>query len=180
MKEIIVSLHQFSLKEFVEDIIRFHIEEGIGDPDPRCVIPVVNEKGFTPAWGDDIPDRDIISELVSQGKKIFFPFSNVNIGDPIPCADGISYIMSSDEDEDEGEDEQLVASSEDEESFAFGMGDTDVVGFLMQHDGEMLTIQLGVHGPGCFCGQAPSVTIIEDAAPFETGMRDYLKKFITA
>lgn len=176
MNKIQVSLNKFDLQGFVADIIRFHTEQGIGDPDPRCVISVVNERGFTPEWGDDIPDRDINAELVREGKKVFFPFSDVNVGEPIPCADGNLYGGSSGEEEDE-EDDEDDDEYEEEDEFAFGMGDTDVVGFLLQVEGDTLVIQFGVHGPGLFCGQAPSVTILEDAAPFEIGMREYIKKF---
>lgn len=165
MIEMKIPVQKFDAKGFVADILRFLKEEGIGGENPESVIAEVMEDGSTPYWGDIIPNRDILHELLGAGKPLFFTFSNTNVGDPIACADGKS-IQLDDEDE------------EDEEESQFYIGETEVVGFVLQVLEGDLTIQTVVHGPGAGCSQAPSVEEIEDAGPFERGMTEYVNRFI--
>ena len=165
MIEMKIPVQKFDVKGFAADILRFLKEEGIGGETPETVIAEVMEDGSTPYWGDSIPNRDILHELLEEGKALFFTFSNTNVGEPIMCADGKSIQLDEEDDE-------------DAEESQFYIGESEVVGFVLQVLEGDLTIQTVVHGPGAECSQAPSVEEIEDAGPFEQGMTEYLNRFM--
>jgi hypothetical protein len=158
MQEVRVPINKFDAKGFTNDIIRFLKVEVLSDgADPISEICVVTDKGLTPDWGEKVPGRDIIRELVEEGKTLFFPFSNVGCSDPIVCANGKEYDL------------------DDEE---YDLGESDLVGYLLKVTNGIVSIRQAIHlGGGCPV-PPPSVEVIETAGPFEQGMSIYIKKYI--
>ena len=184
MKEMKMPVQKFDVEGFVTDILKFLKSQEIGGDEPDVVIAEVEEDGSTPDWGESIPNRNIIRELLEEEKALFFTFSNTNSGEPIPCADGKTYQIDYDEEDcdevDEGNEETDEAEEEEDDSaeYSLGLGEGEVVGYVLKVSQGELSIQTVVHGPGMMCFDAPSVEEIEDAGPFEQGMTEYLKRFI--
>ena len=94
MIEMKIPVQKFDAKGFVADILRFLKEEGIGGETPETVVAEVMEDGSTPYWGDIIPNRDILHELLEEGKPLFFTFSNTNWEIPliVPMGKAFSWM----------------------------------------------------------------------------------------
>ena len=162
VKELKMPVEKFDAEGFVADIMNFLKSQQIGGDESEVVIAEVEEDGATPKWGDTIPGRNIVKELLQDEKALFFTFSGTDDGDPVPCADGKSY---------------QVSYEEDDEVFEC-LGEGEVVGYVLKVSQGELSIKSVIHGPGVTCCQAPSVSYIEDAGPFEQAMTDYVKRLI--
>lgn len=137
-------------------------------------IPWIYEVGDSPVYGKDeddcigsyenIPehiDRDFMDELTNEGKLLFFTFSTNNIGEPVECANGMSYEI----------DEDDVLNDD------FYFGDTECLGYLFKYNSGILTIQSAVNSSGaCMCPS--SISIQENCGVFDDPMYEYIKTFI--
>ena len=176
LKELKMPVGKFDAEGFVADIMNFLKSQEIGGDEPEVVIAEVEEHGATPKWGDTIPGRNIVKELLQDEKALFFTFSGTDDGDPVPCADGKSYSSAY---EDDDEDEVAKEGAETDEVGEFlGLGEAEVVGYVLKVSQGELSIKTVIHGPGVTCCQAPSVEYIEDAGQFEQAMSDYVKRFV--
>ena len=158
MKQLTVPISEFDLSTFIKDILKFNKTVVSKEVDPSYAIVVVSEIGGIPNYGPESGGRDIYSELVDEGKRLFLPFSSSNIGEPMPCADGNSYEIDEDSD--------------------FCMGDIDCVGYLVEKEGDNLLIQSAINAGGGCPVPPPSVELLEDCDVFEDGMREFLERYI--
>jgi hypothetical protein len=122
MSEIKINFEQFDLMGFIKVIFDFLRLMKIS---PEAVVYFSEDGDPLELEGDRI-NQDYIQELLFQGKILFFPFSDINVGEPIPCADGGQYLIS----DSDGFDEEVAVSVNGIES----------VGFLVQVEQEMITI----------------------------------------
>lgn len=156
MKEIRLSFEKFMFNEFVEKMFEFACEI----MESSYAVPWVYKVGDIPEYDEEKDERDYVTELKEEGKQLYFAFSNINIGDPINCADGKEYEI-------------------DEES-RFCLGDTDTVGYLLKyHDGELI-INSAVNAGGACVAPPPSIDLEKDCDVFDKPMEKFIKKFITA
>lgn len=119
MKEFKISLNQYDLTRFIGEIYEFMDRNDISPSMVACF-----SEEDEPAEVGKI-DRDSVGELLLQGKIIFLPFSDINTGEPIPCADGKQYSIALPNDLDE----EVAISADPVES----------VGFLVQvESGEVI------------------------------------------
>jgi hypothetical protein len=154
MKEIIVPFEKFNFNGFVKEMLVFASEI----MNPAYSVAWVYESGDFPEYDEDKEDRDYITELKEEGKCLYFTFSNVNIGDPINCADGNEYEIDEDSD--------------------FCIGDVDTVGYLLQYKDGDLIINSAINAGGACTAPPPSVDIVLDCDVFNEPMERFIRKFI--
>lgn len=142
MGEIKTDLDRFDLIGFIEVIFDFM---RIKEISPETVA-YFSEDGDLLELERDVINQDYIQELLFQGEIIFLPFSDINVGEPIPCADGGQYQIS----DLGGVDEEVAVS----------MNEIESVGFLVQVEQEMVVICPAVFSGGEY--QAINVSEMEE------------------
>lgn len=121
MRAIKIDLNRFDLMGFMGVIFNFMRSKEIW---PEVVY--FSENGDPLELEGDGINLEYIQELLFQGKIIFLPFSDINVGEPIPCADGGHYLI-------------YDLSGLDEE-VAVSMSEIESVGFLAQVEQEMIAL----------------------------------------
>ena len=164
MQQMKIEIQKFEIEGFYEDIKKFARTQMNPDLDVTAYLCVVNERGITPDFAEEDPSRDVLDEIINQGKTIFFPFSGPGCEPSIPCADGKSYYEY---DEDE----------EDEDNDGSGLGESDVTGFIVRVADGIIFIDARIHFGGG-CGMPPSVCTTDDLGLFDEAMDEYLKRFV--
>lgn len=159
MKEIKIGLNRFNLAAFIEKIFDFM---NANDISPRVVV-CFSEDGDSEELDVDEINQSSIQELLFQGAIIFMPFSDINVGEPVPCADGYQHLLS----DPEGLDEEVVMSVDEVES----------VGFLVQVEREMVIICPAVFKGGDYYETDP-VEMDEDMTEFSESMSKFVKQFV--
>ena len=149
----------FDFSGFIDTILKFNKTIISQDFDPTFAIVEVPEIGGVPIYGSENDGRDIYSELVNEGKRLFFPFSATNVGEPIPCADGNSYEL-------------------DEENGELCMGVADSIGYLVEIENGKIVIHSAIHCGGACVAPPPSVDLLEDCEVFEEPMMEFLERFV--
>lgn len=94
MKEFRVPLNQYDLSRFIGEIFEFMHKNDIS---PSMVV-CFSEEGIPAELKAAEISPDSVGELLLQERILFLPFSDINIGEPIPCADGKSYSLSASND----------------------------------------------------------------------------------
>ena len=155
MKKITINKNDFCFDEFAESIVDFLARQGCEDPSSS--VARVSAPGGMPKCGPGEGRPDFLREL-EEGGLLFFPFSGANMGEPIPCADGVDRLL-------------------DEGSGLF-FGDIDCVGFLVELKGDDFVINSAVDAGGCCPGPPPSVDITTDCGVFDAPMEAFLQSFI--
>lgn len=98
MREIRIPLNKFNLTGFIEEIFDFMRRNEI-----PSIITCFSQDGVREKLEiDSTGSYDSVVELLLQGRILFLPFSDINTGEPIPCADGNRYSLSDSDDFDEG------------------------------------------------------------------------------
>jgi hypothetical protein len=130
MREIKTDLNCFDLLGFIKEIFDFMRLENI----PMETVVCLSKDGdFLKLKGEKI-SPDYIRELLFQEKSLFLPFSDINVGEPIPCADGGQYQIS----DSGGIDTEVAVSANEVES----------LGFLAQAEQAMIVISPAVFRGG--------------------------------
>ena len=139
-----------------------------GNLNPDLAISWFKEPG-------DIPQEVPLSRLTPRffyetlrnGTKLFFHFAGPDLGDPLPCGDGvIRDPYEGDEDSDEMDETMML------------LGDADSLGFLFGMSGGWMTVDTAISfGGGCPV-PPPSIETIEDAWFFDEAMDEFIKSHI--
>ncbi len=79
------------------------------------IIVCFSEEGALDELGVEEINLDLVKNLLLQGRILFLPFSDINVGEPIPCADGKRYSLSAPDDLDD----EVAISAELVESVGF-------------------------------------------------------------
>ena len=96
MIEIKVPSNKYNLMGFIGEVFNFMHQNDIS----FSTIAYFSEEGAAARLEGEIT-RDSVRELLLQDRILFLPFSDINIGEPIPCADGKQYSLSEPSDLDE-------------------------------------------------------------------------------
>jgi hypothetical protein len=156
VERITVPQDQFDFDGFSRKILTFNksvMSKRVHSP---FAVVTVDKPGGTPEWGPEKGRMTFLDDL-QHGKLLFFPFTDTNVGDPIPCADGKKRSI------DEGSD--------------FAMGDVDCVGFLVGLSKSNYTIDAAIHAGGACPGPAPSVDV-RNCGVFDEPMDAFIRRFI--
>ena len=119
--------------------------------------PENNELEFV---GPASSPRDLVNELLSQGKALHFPFTMTFVDTPVACADGGLILQDVDEDDDDP---------------THGLGELDLVGFLVRRDGSEVVFRPTASTSAMGW---TSVDEIEDFAGLEMRMNAFLDRFV--
>lgn len=160
MKEIKIGLNRFDLTGFIEKIFDFMY---LNDISPKVVVCFSEDGDLAELEVDEINQKSI-QEMLFQGSLLFLPFSDINVGEPVPCADGAKYLLS----DPGGLDEEVVMSVDEVES----------VGFLLQVEREMAIICPAVFKGGDYYETDP-VEMDEDMTEFSEPMSKFVEQFVT-
>ena len=173
-----IPVSQFDLSAFIQAVTSYlqkRVAEGM---DPLAAIPAVENGGRIPGWAEEQPGRNLLDELTKQGKMLFFPFSESNVGLPIFCADGQHYEFEEPDEADEEVPDLTDADWEEVEAEEC-MGETDAVGYMISLDETQknLHIRSGMlYGGGCMC--PPSAEAVEKIPSiFVEPMEAFISKF---
>lgn len=159
MSEIIVNLNQFDLEGFIGVIFNFLRQHEIM---PGVVVCFAEECDMTEPEIKQIKE-DSVQELLFRGKTLFLPFSDINVGEPIPCADGSQYLIND--------------SGELDEEVAVSAGGVESVGFLIRVEHGMIYICPGVFRGGDY-EEVESMELEEDLKEFGEPMGRFVNKFV--
>ena len=156
MQEIILPRDKFQFDKFSKRILRYLRKQVSEEVDPSYAIVAVSEPGGVPRFGPEEGRENFLKELES-GLKLFFPFSDSDIGEPIECADGRSRTIKENSD--------------------FRLGETSCVGFLIQLKDKKFIINSAINaGRGC-PGGTESVDIAE-CDIFDAAMEKFIRQFV--
>lgn len=159
MGELTISLSRFDLKGFIGEIFDFLKQHEII---PGMAVCFTEDGDVT---GSEIKQfrEDSIEDLLFQGKTVFLPFSDINVGEPIPCADGGQYAIC-----DPGNlDEEVAVSS----------GGIESVGFLIRVGHGMVVVCPAVFKGGDY-EVVESMELEEDLKEFREPMDRFVNKFV--
>lgn len=159
MREFKIELKRFDLSRFIGEIFDFMRRNDIL---PTVVVCFSEDGDLTELEVDEI-NQESIRELLFQGKILFLPFSDINVGDPVPCADGKQYYLS-----DPGDLDQEVAVSIDV---------VESVGFLVQIEQEKAVICPAVFQGGEYFGMEPT-EMEEELKEFSEPMDRFVQQFV--
>lgn len=122
MREFRVARNEFDLTDFIDKIFDFMRQDDISSR----IVASFSENGVVTEWEVEEINRDSVVDILFQGKIVFLPFSDINTGEPIRCADGNQYSLSDPSDLDE----EVAISPELVEA----------IGFLVQVEQEEVII----------------------------------------
>ncbi len=159
MKEVKFSLNRFDLTGFIEEIFNFM---KLNDISPE-VVACFTEDGGVAELKADLINEDYIRNLLILEKILFLPFSDINVGEPIPCADGGQYIIANLD----GLDEEVAVSSDGVES----------IGFLIQVKQEMIEICPAAFKGGSY-EEIDSQEMEEDLKEFSEPMSRFVDRYV--
>ncbi len=159
MREFRIAVSRFDLSRFIGKVLNFLHRNNISPTVMACF----SEDGDLKGLEVDEINQDFIRELLFQGKIFFLPFSDINIGEPVPCADGNQYSFP-----DPGELDEEVAVSVDE---------VESVGFLVQIDQDMAVIVSAVFQGGEYY-EIESEEMEEDLQEFSEPMTQFVQGFV--
>ncbi|NLW47888.1 MAG: hypothetical protein GXY86_11200 [Firmicutes bacterium] len=158
MGEIKIDLNRFDLMGFMGVIFNFLRLKEIW---PEVVY--FSEDGEPLKLEADAINRDSIQELLFQGKIIFLPFSDINVGEPIPCADGGQYL--------------IIGSDEFDEEVGVSANEIELVGFLIRVSEAVLEICPAVFRGGEY-ETVNLMELEEDLKEFSEPMDRFVNKFV--
>ena len=122
MREFRIARSEFDLTGFIDRILAFMHHKDISSKIVACF----GENSTVTEWVVDEINRDSVVEFLFQGKILFLPFSDINTGGPIRCADGSRYSLSD--------------SSDLDEEVAISPESVETIGFLVQAEQDELII----------------------------------------
>ncbi len=159
MGEFRVGLSRFDLSGFIGEIFDFLHRNDIS---PTVVVSFTQDGAAAESEMDEIT-QDSTWELLLRGEILFLPFSDINVGESIPCADGNSYSIFTSS----GLDEEVAVSAEQVES----------VGFLVKVEQENIEICPAVFKGGDYCQMDPN-EIEGDLKEFNEPMFQFVGRFM--
>lgn len=158
MREFRIPLNRYDLSRFIGEIFEFMHKNDISPSMVACF----SEDGIPAELKAAEISRGSVEELLLQDRILFLPFSDINIGEPIPCADGKSYSLSTSNDLDE----EVLISANPVES----------VGFLVQvEEGEVIIC--GAVFRGGEYNPIEGVELDEDLKEFSRPMALFVERF---
>lgn len=160
MGEIRVSLNRFNLLKFIEGILDFLNRNDIS---PTVIVRFAEDGVMAELVMDEITQASI-RDLLLRGEALFLPFSDINVGESIPCADGSRYSVNSSS----GFDGEVAISAEQVES----------IGFLVQVKQENIEICPAVFKGGDYSQMDPD-EIDENLKEFTEPMDRFVRRFMT-
>jgi hypothetical protein len=122
MKELKMRVTDFDLAGFIDELVGFLEMNGLS----KTAIAWLSDYEDIPEAGPDWPDRNYRKELQREGRILYFPFSDINTGEPVCCADGHEYLLP------------VLEPSESE--LAFCAGEIESVGLLVRIIGDEIEI----------------------------------------
>jgi len=159
MKEIRIALSRFDLPRFIGKILDFMRQNNLS---PTVVVCFSEDGDLAELEVDEI-NRDSILGQLFQGNIFFLPFSDINVGEPVPCADGNQYSLSN--------------SSDLDEEVAVSVDEVESVGFLVQVEQEMAVICPAVFQEGEYF-EIESAEMEEDLKEFNEPMNQFVQQFV--
>lgn len=103
---------------------------------------------------------DDFFKVLSDGQRLYFPFSFTNIGEPIECADG------------------NVVELDDKGNSEIGLGDSDTVGFLLKLEEDSFMIETAAHSGGCCAPPHGDYVEAGNCGEFDKPMEGFIGAFI--
>lgn len=158
MREFRIAQNKFDLTGFIDQIFDFMRWDDISSRIVACFA----KDGAVTEWEVNETSRDSVLEFLFQGKIVFLPFSDINTGEPIRCADGNQYSLSDSSDLDE----EVAISPEQVES----------IGYLVQVEQEEVIICGAVLKGGEY-HEIDGVEMDEDLKEFSGPMGLFMEGF---
>lgn len=159
MSEIKIQLNRYDLSGLIEKTFEFLKTNNISTSLAVCFSEAGEMVELSPAE----LNPNLIMELLNQGMISFLPFSDINAGDPVSCADGNRYMV-------------YLADDLDEEGVVSDEA-VELVGFFLQIEGEMLVIC-----PAAFKGgdydEVDSAELEKDLKEFADPMDQFIARFM--
>ena len=156
MIKLIFDTNRFQLELFLQSMADFYD------------LQQLTEAAIVQFFGYDEPSEWISSitpqecaEKLRNGEMLYFPFSDINIGAPVACADGRSY--------------DLPIIEEDETEMAFCASEIESIGYIIQMGADHVM----VHAAALISGELlliEDTPIIEDN-PLAEPMEHYIRQF---
>lgn len=159
MKEIRIALSRFDFSRFIGKILDFVQQKNFS---PTVVVCFSEDGDLVELEVDEI-NQDSIRDMLYQGKIFFLPFSDINVGEPVPCADGNHYSLSN--------------SGDLDEEVALSVDEVESVGFLVQVEQEMAVICPAVFQGGEYF-EIESAEMEEDLKEFSEPMDQFIQQFV--
>lgn len=159
MEEIRIPLIKFDLSRFIDGIFNFMSRNEISPSTIACF----SQEGAAEEVRVDEINQDSVREWLFQGRVLFLPFSDINTGDPIPCADGMRYALS-------------VPGDLDEE-VAVSIEIIETVGFLVRVEQDEVIICGAVFSGGEYY-PIEGAAMDEDLKEFSEPMDNFVKRFM--
>ncbi|MFC1592841.1 hypothetical protein ACFL4C_02390 [Candidatus Omnitrophota bacterium] len=153
MRKITLSRENFQFENFTNAILDFHGRIAPEGVKPSTYLLKVDSEGYAD-WGPD-EGWDNFLQVLSQGQRIYFPFSLTNCGESIECANGEDYEL--------GEETEIC------------LGETDTVGFIIGLYKDRFIIQSAT----CAGGGPPAGLFVEvgNCDVFDMPMKLFIDKF---
>lgn len=159
MEEIRIPLNKFDLPRFIGEIFNFMSRNEISPSTIACF----SDEGAAEEVKEGEIDQDSVREWLLLGKVLFLPFSDINTGDPIPCADGMRHSLS-------------VPGDLDEE-VAISVEIIETVGFLVRVEQEEVIICGAVFSGGEYY-PIEGAAMDKDLKEFGEPMDNFVKGFM--
>lgn len=159
MEEIRIPLNKFNLARFIGEIFDFMCRNEIF---PSAIV-CLSDEGTAEEVKVGKTDQDSVREWLFLGRVLFLPFSDINTGDPIPCADGMRYSLS--------------IPGELDEEVAISVEIIETVGFLVRVEQDEVTICGAVFSGGEYY-PIEGAAMDEDLKEFREPMALFVKRFM--
>ncbi|TCL58285.1 hypothetical protein EDC14_104321 [Hydrogenispora ethanolica] len=156
METLQIALHRFEMAQFIGAITRFFASQGIP---PAMIAPFAGYDEpleFGPA-----EERDLAAELLEEGRSLYFPFSDTNTGEAVPCADGQRY--------------RFPVVETDETELNFCAAELESIGFLVAVARDELRIEQAVMSGGAL---SPAEPADWSGLALDEAMERFIRKFI--
>jgi hypothetical protein len=152
-----IAREEFDFECFLKETSAFLLTE-MDEEVLQWAIVKVDQPGQIPQDGPGRTPHDLM-QVLESGTLLFFPFSSSNPEDePVPCADGESYLL-------EGEGFPII-------------GDVDCVGVLVQLTDSGFTFESAIHAGG---GNPPPPSVeLDPLEPLAIAMEAFLNRFVKA
>lgn len=159
MREIRSILSEFDLSDFIGEIFNFLSRKEM----PFTLVACFSESGVVEELDAGTITADSVKELLFRGKILFLPFSDINTGDPVPCADGNHYLLSTPNDLDE----EVAISAEP----------VELIGFLLKIEQEKVIIEAATFSGGEYY-PVEGVEMEEDWKELSEPMSLFVERFM--
>ncbi len=158
MDELRMRAVEFDLAGFIDELVGFLEMNGLS----KTAIAWLSDYEDIPEAGPDWPDRNYWKELEREGRILYFPFSDINIGEPVCCADGHEYLLP------------VLEPSESE--LAFCAGEIESVGLLVRIAGDEIEIVPALLQSGRVIMAAAAEELAESR--LARGITEFIESFI--